>query len=122
MKRLGRTELENVVIGAGLLGAGGGGATAEGRKLVDRILEFGAGVDLVSVNEISDDEWGAVIAGMGSPKASLTRVRTNSPRYALELLEDACKFKSSFVILFVRYGLAKTILLELPTMFATVTI
>lgn len=52
------------------------------------------------MDEISDDEWGAVIAGMGSPKASLTRVRANSPRYALELLEDACRIKSSFVIPF----------------------
>jgi len=100
MKRLGKKQLEHIVIGAGLLGAGGGGSTAEGTKLIERILEFGSGVDLVSIEEIDDNDWGAVIAGMGSPKASLERVRTNSPRYALELLEEACNFKSSFVIPF----------------------
>jgi DUF917 family protein len=37
---------------------------------------------------------------MGSPTASLTRVRTYSPTYAIEALEDALGFKSAFVIPF----------------------
>lgn len=100
MKELGKKDLEHIVIGAGLLGGGGGGSIAEGMKLIERVMEFSRAVELVSVDEISDDDWGAVIAGMGSPKASLTRVRKYSPGYALELLEDACRFKSSYVIPF----------------------
>ena len=100
MRSLGKQEMEDIVIGAGLLGSGGGGSTAEGLKLVERVLEFGPEVRLASVDEIPDDHWGAVIAGVGSPKASLTRVRTYSPTWALELLERTRGFKSSFVIPF----------------------
>jgi len=90
----------DIVTGAGLLGAGGGGAIAEGIKLVERVLEFGSEVQLASVDDVADEDWGAVIAGMGSPVASLSRVRTHSPRLALEVLEEARGFKSAFVIPF----------------------
>ena len=49
MRRLGKQEMLDISVGAGLLGAGGGGAVAEGHKMVDRILRFGDGVDLVIV-------------------------------------------------------------------------
>ncbi|MEW5818042.1 MAG: DUF917 domain-containing protein, partial [Spirochaetota bacterium] len=100
MRKLGKQAMQDIVIGAGLFGAGGGGSTAEGMQLVERILDFGSGVDLATIDEIKAHEWGAVIAGVGSPKASLTRVRTYSPAYALDLLENTCGFKSSFVIPF----------------------
>ncbi len=97
MRILGRQEMQDIVVGAGLLGAGGGGSTAEGMKLVDRVLQFGDGVRLAETAEIPDGQWGAVIAGVGSPKASLSRVRTYSPGAALALLEKAGGFTSSFV-------------------------
>ena len=100
MRRLHEAELRNIVLGAGLLGAGGGGSTKEGMKLVDRVLEFSDGIDLITPEEVSDEAWGAVIAGMGSPIASMTRVRTWSPLWALESLEKELKFTSSFVIPF----------------------
>lgn len=100
MRKLGRKELENIVIGAGLLGAGGGGSTAEGLKLVERVLELGSAVELADVGELPDEAWGAVIAGMGSPKASLTRVRRDSPAQAPALLEEALGFTCSFVVPF----------------------
>lgn len=100
MRRLHEAELRNIVLGAGLLGAGGGGSTKEGMKLVDRVLEFSDGIDLITPEEVSDEAWGAVIAGMGSPIASMTRVRTWSPLWALESLEKELNFTSSFVIPF----------------------
>ncbi len=100
MRYLEKKHLQNIVLGAGLLGAGGGGSVKEGMKLVDKVLEYGPQVELISIDEIQDDSWGAVIAGMGSPKASLSRVRTNSPRVSLEALESAVGFVSSFVIPF----------------------
>lgn len=100
MRILDEKALRNIVMGAGLLGSGGGGSTREGMKLVDRVLEFADGVKLISPDEVRDNDWGAVIAGMGSPMASLTRVRTWSPAWALELLEKEGGFTSSFVIPF----------------------
>jgi len=98
MRRLGRQELRDIVVGAALFGTGGGGSPVEGMKLVDRVLGFDSGVDLAHPDELSDDLWGATIAGVGSPKASMSRVRTYSPTYSLELLEEALGFESSFVV------------------------
>lgn len=100
MRILGRQELRNIVIGAGLFGAGGGGSTAEGMKLAERVLDFGAGVKLAEPSEIPDGERGAAVAGVGSPKASLTRIRAFSPAEALGLLEKALGFTSRFVVPF----------------------
>ncbi len=100
MRTLKEEALRNIVMGAGLFGSGGGGSTREGMKLVDRVLEFADGVKLISPEEAGNKDWGAVIAGMGSPIASLTRVRTWSPTWALELLEKEVGFTSSFVIPF----------------------
>jgi hypothetical protein len=100
MRILNEEALRNIVMGAGLLGSGGGGSTIEGMKLVDRVLEFSDGVKLLSSEDAGDDDWGAVIAGMGSPVASLSRVRTWSPKWALECLEKEVGFTSSFVIPF----------------------
>ena len=79
MRTLFRQELQDIVVGGGLFGAGGGGSTAEGMKLVERVLQFAPGVKLATLEEIPDDAWGAAVAGMGSPKASLTRIRAYSP-------------------------------------------
>jgi DUF917 family protein len=90
----------DISAGGGLLGAGGGGSVREGSKLVDRILQFGESVELAAVDEIDDEAWGAVIAGMGSPVASKSNPRTFSPTWAMETLADALDFEPSFVIPF----------------------
>lgn len=100
MRRLYEKSLRNIVVGAGFLGAGGGGSIKEGMKIVDHILQFDDGVDLVEPSEVQDSNWGAVIAGMGSPKASLEKARAYSPERALRYLEKEVGFASSFVIPF----------------------
>ncbi len=100
MRGLRRVQLEDIAVGAGVFGAGGGGSIREGLKLVDRVLEAAEEVRLVGPEELDDEGWGAVIAGMGSPKSSLNRVRTHSPRVALEMLEKELAFTSSVAIPF----------------------
>ena len=100
MRPLKKPEMSDVSVGAGLLGAGGGGAVSEGLKMVDRVLKFGDSVSLASVDEIGDDDWGAVIAGMGSPVASRKRPRTYSLTWAMELLAETLGFEAKFVIPF----------------------
>jgi DUF917 family protein len=100
MRTIGREQMLDISVGGGLLGAGGGGSVREGSKLVDRILKFGSGVELASVDEIDDGAWGAVIAGMGSPVASKTNPRTYSPTWAMETLAEALGFEPAFVIPF----------------------
>jgi len=100
MRQLRKQEMSDVSRGAGLLGAGGGGAISEGLKMVDRVLQFGESVSLASLADIGDDDWGAVIAGMGSPVASRKRPRTYSLTWAMELLAETLGFEPKFVIPF----------------------
>jgi DUF917 family protein len=100
MRELRKAEMSDVSVGAGLLGAGGGGAVSEGLKMVDRVLTFGDHVDLAAADEMDDDAWGAVIAGMGSPVASRKRPRTYSLTWAMELLAETLGFEPGFVIPF----------------------
>lgn len=100
MRALKKTEMSDISVGAGLLGAGGGGAVSEGLKMVDRVLRFGDSVSLASVDEIRDDAWGAVIAGMGSPVASRKRPRTYSLTWAMELLAETLGWEPGFVVPF----------------------
>jgi hypothetical protein len=100
MRTVGREQMLDISVGGGFLGAGGGGSVGEGAKLVERILQFGTGVELASVDEIEDEAWGAVIAGMGSPVASKSNPRTYSPTWAMETLAEAMGFEPAFVIPF----------------------
>lgn len=55
MKTLTRQNLEDILFGAVILGAGGGGDIAEGRDLIETALAAGKSFDLVSVDEVPDD-------------------------------------------------------------------
>ena len=54
MRELKKIEMSDVSVGAGLLGAGGGGAVSEGLKMVDRVLKFGDAVQLADIEEIAE--------------------------------------------------------------------
>ncbi len=100
MRSVGRSEMVDICLGGGILGSGGGGSVHEGRMIIDRILNSASSVDLLSVDEVDDEAWGAAIAGMGSPAASKDKPRTNSPRLALETLAGALGFRADFVVPF----------------------
>ena len=55
MTLLTRQNLEDILLGAVIMGAGGGGDIQEGRDLIDRALKAGKVFDLVSVNDVPDD-------------------------------------------------------------------
>jgi len=62
-KILHKQEIEDIIVGATLLGAGGGGSPKTGLLLLKDISE----VTLFDLEEIPDDSHIAVVAGMGSP-------------------------------------------------------
>jgi len=69
MKNLTINELKDVVIGATLLGSGGGGSPENGLMLVNEIAKVTDVLPLVSPEEVGDNEYVSMIAGIGSPKA-----------------------------------------------------
>ncbi|WP_319532281.1 DUF917 family protein [uncultured Cohaesibacter sp.] len=82
-------DVEPAVRGGSVYAAGGGGWTDHGRKL--GLAAVSAGVpELVSVDELSDDEWVATAAAIGAP-ASTTPWEMQGVDYvnAVRLLEEA---------------------------------
>ncbi|MEM1831303.1 MAG: DUF917 domain-containing protein [Desulfurococcaceae archaeon] len=69
MKTLSISDLKDIVVGATFLGSGGGGSPENGLKLVEEIAKVTNEIRLVSPDEVPDNEYVAMIAGMGAPKA-----------------------------------------------------
>lgn len=71
MRVLKEKEIVEVLYGATLLGAGGGGSLVYGTDMIAKLKEEGKDVslELLSPEEIADDEYAAMVAGLGSPVA-----------------------------------------------------
>ncbi len=69
LKKLDLQGLRDIVIGATFLGSGGGGSPENGLALVEEIGKVTTDITLASPDEISDNEYVAMVAGMGSPVA-----------------------------------------------------
>ena len=63
-------ELRNIVAGAALLGAGGGGSPVQGNAVVSQIIDARKKIEVVDSRKVPDDALVAVVAGMGAPSAS----------------------------------------------------
>lgn len=114
MQKLGQTELEDILNGAAFFGSGGGGSRQMGKQLIDAILKHSQTVNLLDVTDVSADDWGAVVAGIGAPNASQdSQTRTyslrttifkalhgieQSPLQAFELLEQILAKKFSYTL------------------------
>jgi len=82
-----KESLLDVVAGATLLGAGGGGSPEDGIKLINKILEVAEGVKLVGTDEVADNEYVAMVAGIGAPRVLKERGFDVEAVYAYEALE-----------------------------------
>jgi len=93
-KILHKQEIEDIIVGATLLGAGGGGSPKTGLLLLKDISE----VTLFDLEEIPDDSHIAVVAGMGSPVV-LSRIGWKGEEItALEKLQEITGTKFDFVV------------------------
>lgn len=59
-------DVEDLCIGAGVLGTGGGGTIATGIRFLRSMIEFGAPVTLASAHDLADEAIVAVPGGVGS--------------------------------------------------------
>jgi len=87
MRVLKKENLLDVVVGATLLGAGGGGSPEDGIRLVEKIFNVAQGVKLVSPDEVGDNEYVAMVAGIGAPRAVKEKGFDVEAVYAYEALE-----------------------------------
>ena len=67
-------DLEPIVIGAGILGTGGGGNPYLGHLRVREALRSGSVVNVIDPDELDDDDLLIVSGGMGSPVVSYEKL------------------------------------------------
>ncbi len=98
MRKLTYQSLVDIVNGAGLLGAGGGGSIKSGLNLVDEIKNLNVEPTLVKIDKIDNHKKIASVAGMGAPKALLEKGFNKEAINALELFEKATGTKIDYLI------------------------
>lgn len=69
-----RADLERIAVGAGILGAGGGGNPARGRLKAIRELDQGRRLRVVGLDELADDALVVPVGGMGAPTVGLEKL------------------------------------------------
>lgn len=81
--------IENIAVGAGILGTGGGGNPYLGKLMVRRCLDEGARIPVISLDEVEGDATCVSVGGMGAPTVSVEKIqRGDEPLIALRALEQ----------------------------------
>ncbi|MGH3977858.1 MAG: DUF917 domain-containing protein, partial [Pseudonocardiaceae bacterium] len=89
VRRIGEGHLDDLAIGAAVLGTGGGGNPYLGALLAKREIREHGPVELVSVDEVPDDALVVATAGMGAPTVGVEKLpRGDEHRRALQALQS----------------------------------
>lgn len=69
MRKLYKQDIVEILYGATLLGAGGGGSLKFGMDMLEKVEKDGEVIelDLLDVDEMEDNEYAAMVAGLGAP-------------------------------------------------------
>lgn len=96
MRKLYEHDIVEILYGATLLGAGGGGSLAQGLEMLEVLKKEGHKIelDLLDLDEIGDDEYAAVVAGLGSPVAMLT---SDKPLFGPDAVYAFKAFQKAFL-------------------------
>ncbi|MGG1663744.1 DUF917 domain-containing protein [Brevibacillus sp. NRS-1366] len=88
MRVLGKQEIEDMAVGAALLGTGGGGDPYIGKLMALQAIEEYGPITLLSVNEVPDDAFVVSTGMLGAPSVMIEKVPNgNEAKEALETLE-----------------------------------
>jgi uncharacterized protein len=98
VRSLDKQQLYDIMIGATLLGTGGGGSPKAATGLVDKTVAASPTVPMADLSEVADDANACVIAGMGSPIAALKRDISFEIVRAFEGLEKVVGEKIDYIV------------------------
>jgi hypothetical protein len=73
-RMIGIQEVDDIALGAAVLGTGGGGDPYIGKLMAQQAIRQYGPVELVSVDEVPDDEWSVSIAMMGAPTVMVEKM------------------------------------------------
>ncbi len=89
MRRIGEKEINDIALGAALLGAGGGGDPYIGRLIALNAVRDAGEVTLLSPDEVPDDAFIVPIAMMGAPTVLCEKaINGNEYRVLAEMVES----------------------------------
>lgn len=89
VRRLGEGQLDDLAVGAAVLGTGGGGNPYLGALLTKQIIREHGPVELVAVHEVPDDALVVATAGIGAPTVGVEKLpRGDEPVRALLALQS----------------------------------
>lgn len=74
MRLIGKEEIENISIGAALLGTGGGGDPYIGKLMAIQAVEKYGPIKLLSLDDIDDDDLIVPSAMMGAPTVMVEKI------------------------------------------------
>lgn len=74
MRQIGKQEIEDIAIGAAVLGTGGGGDPYIGKLMALQAVEEYGPITLLSVDEVPDDALVVASGGMGAPTVLIEKI------------------------------------------------
>lgn len=91
MKTLTQDDIEDFALGGGLFGCGGGGDTYIGKLMMQHEMQDGKAIQLLSVDDVPDDEIVVLTAVVGAPSVFLEKLPNGGEdRKIVELVEKEC--------------------------------
>ena len=103
-------DMTNIALGGAFLGTGGGGDPYIGKLLAEHALRQHGSVDVLSVDELDDDDLIVPVAMMGAPTVMLEKLpRGDEANAALDALEKVLGKKARAVFCIEAGGLNSTI-------------
>ncbi len=90
--------LDAIAIGAGILGAGGGGNPYVGRLRARQAIRQWGPVTVLAPEELPDDSRVVCVGGIGAPTVGIEKVRDLQSYHALRAIEDYTGEKATVLI------------------------
>ena len=74
MRKIGVKEIEDMAVGAAVLGTGGGGDPYIGKLVAKQAIKKYGPVKLISVDELKEDDLVVPVSGMGAPTITIEKL------------------------------------------------
>jgi DUF917 family protein len=92
-------DVQAIAVGAGILGAGGGGDPYLGQVQLTRLLREGRTVTVVAAEAVADDDLGCGVSGMGAPTVGIEKLpRGDEMWQAVRALEEHMSVRFRFLV------------------------
>jgi DUF917 family protein len=98
LRLISKDDIDDIALGASVLGAGGGGNVQEGQLFLKHAIELYGNVKLVTLEELQDDDLIVPLGEMGAPVVGLEKFgRTEDPKLVVEFLCEKLGRKATAV-------------------------